>query len=127
MISNRVTLLLQTGLRKLIIMNDQHVVTLDIRWATNLYSNHPQLILYSNKFLHENLHGQKLRLKHRFIYCDLLLGEPLDQRSVKEDEETRAGHPCLLFSCVVMLLGTTQEKRRQGGPALVSSSSLTER
>ena len=107
-ISNRVTLLLQSVLRMLSIINDWHVVPINIWWARNQYSYNPQLIPYSLEGFHDNLHGHKLRPKHRHLYRGLILGEPLNRRSFQEDKKSWARPPCLLLSRVVAIDILTQ-------------------
>ena len=104
LIAYRVTLLIQVGLRTLSIMNGRNDVPINILWDRNRYSHHPKTITHSSEYIHDNLCGQKLYPKHRYHYCGLILGEPLNQRSIQEYENQE--RDLLVFFYPTWLLST---------------------
>ncbi len=80
--------LLQYWLRTLSIVNNWHVVTVNVRGAGQRDSHHSELVPYASQRFHPLLHGNKFGTKHISLDGGLFLGVPIDWSHIQVDDET---------------------------------------
>ena len=81
-VTDQVRLLPQIRLWALCIMDNWHIIIIDICWTTYSHTHHPKLVVYSTHSFHPLLHCHKLCSKQRGFYRCLHLGKPVHKRRI---------------------------------------------
>ena len=101
MITDRVRILIQHGLRLGGVVYNRHVITIYISWAVNLYAPNLQLKSDSYQGFYNLIHGYKLGSKDSALNSGLLLGVPFNHGHIHENHESRPGTMVTLVLCMV--------------------------
>ena len=100
-ITYRVILLLQHGLRLGGVMYNRHVITIYISWSVNIDAHHSQLKDDPSQGFYTLLHGYRFVPENSALDSGLLLGVLVDHCHVHENHESRPGAAVTLVPCVV--------------------------
>ena len=100
-ITDRVRLLLQHGLRLGGVVYNRHVITIYISWAVNLDAQHSQLNYDSSQSLYPLIHGYKFGFEDSALNSGQLIGVPVNQGNIYENHESCPGTAVTLVPCMV--------------------------
>ena len=97
MIENGVVFLPQDWLQSLSIINNRHVITVNIGWSSQWHTHHSKIIYDSTEWFNSSIHWYKLIPKEGYLNIGLLLRQQSDQCNIHVDQKTSLW----TFSCLV--------------------------
>ena len=102
-VTYRVRLLFQSRFGSLHIVNNRHVITVNIGRVWNLNSHHAQLVAKTTERFHALLHCNKLRAKDTGFNRSLLLREPDDRCHIQVNDKTCTRATRQFVPCVIRI------------------------